>query len=88
MYIDDELVKVQMELIRASKETFKSLPDPIFSFVDGEEVISRIRNCTYKKTLLNFALLFERHFHCVLSLLGFPSKCFTLKLLLKKFLLI
>lgn len=39
MYIDEEVVKVQMELIRASKETFKSLPDPIFSFVDGEEVI-------------------------------------------------
>lgn len=40
VYIGEEQVKVQMELIRINKETFKNLPDLIFSFVDVDgEVI-------------------------------------------------
>lgn len=40
VYIGEEQVKVQMELIRTNKETFKNLPDLIFSFVDVDgEVI-------------------------------------------------
>ena len=41
IYVDEEQVKVQMELMERNEKSFKNLPDPIFSCADGEGQVIR-----------------------------------------------
>ncbi|XP_047137567.1 uncharacterized protein LOC101235978 [Hydra vulgaris] len=39
--IDEELVKIQVEVINENEKNFRNLPDPIFSCIDGEGEVIR-----------------------------------------------
>ena len=39
--IDEELVKIQIEVINENKRNFRNLADPIFSCIDGEGEVIR-----------------------------------------------
>ena len=41
VYIDEEVVKSQIEILKKNEENYKNVPDPIFSFDCGEGTISR-----------------------------------------------
>ena len=40
-YIDEDQVKIQLDLLRKNEKTFKNLPDPNFSCIDGEGEVIR-----------------------------------------------
>ena len=39
VYINEEQVKTQTELLKTNKTQFKNLADPIFSYVEGEKEV-------------------------------------------------
>ena len=41
VYIDDEVVKSQIEILKKNEENYKNVPDPIFLFDCGEGTITR-----------------------------------------------
>ena len=41
VYIDDEVVKSQIEILKKNEENYKNVPDPVFSFDCGEGTITR-----------------------------------------------
>ena len=41
LYMDEEVVKLQIEIPKKNKENYKNVPDPIFSFEFGEGTITR-----------------------------------------------
>ena len=44
LYIDEEVVKSQIEILKKNEENYKNVPDPIFSFDCGEGTITNQEN--------------------------------------------
>ena len=41
LYVDEEVVKLQREILKKDEENYKNIPDAIFSFDCGEDTITR-----------------------------------------------
>ena len=41
MYIDEEVVKSQIEILKKNEESYKNVPDPIFSSDCAEGIVAR-----------------------------------------------
>ena len=41
LYIDEEVVKSQIEILKKNEENYKNVPDPIFSFDWSEGIVAR-----------------------------------------------